>query len=174
MKRGFSLVEVLVYLGLMAALLLVVGDLARDFGRFSRWGDRATRQVLAARQALALAAREARQARVVTPLTGTTGARLELDIPPEVGRLPDFPLPEVAPPGWDPRGPALRIVYEVDGSGNLLRRVGGQQQFLAEQITGFSAAQPRTGLLHLTLSYPTSSGLSSAHKSTFLPLAGAQ
>ena len=147
MRRGFSLIEILITLGLLSVIFVVAADLARDFSTLHRADSEITRKANASREVLKFLSRQARSAlTVAAPGATLTLSSLDQTVP----IYPPLPLAAgaTAPAGWEPDQPRLTTTYQMNGT-RLESSSGAITSVLIGDITGFQAN--RVGSL-LTLS----------------------
>jgi len=115
-ERGFSLVEMVVAIGLVTAVIAVMGPLLTSSMESGRVVSNESRALDELRLAVARIDRELRSADCITvPAAGTSGPSLT------------FRTLE------DPAGPYV-VAYAVDGSGRLQRTVDGDTKYLGEGL----------------------------------------
>ncbi|MFN8609354.1 MAG: hypothetical protein U0931_17580 [Vulcanimicrobiota bacterium] len=162
-KRGTTLVEAMVTLGLTAVVLVLFGEILQLQMRHSRRLDARDQAVDAGLAALDRVARECRMAVSWTrPARADHGPHsgLEMDIPDadqDARRLPR-PMPETPQlPLWDPlaRGSLLHLRYQLHNQ-TLLRQAqleDGQYQSvpICQQVREFRVQRGGGGQLQLTL-----------------------
>ncbi|MCA9790418.1 MAG: hypothetical protein KC910_01430 [Candidatus Eremiobacteraeota bacterium] len=147
MKRGLSLIEVVVSVGLMATILVVSASLADRYWQAMRRAaalDTTTGSALVWRITNDLE----QTTNLVSPTSGTSSV-LEFD---KIDRHdPERLNPASAPDPWNPAAASLRVRYEVI-NGRLICTTGGRSEDLG-QVAGFAATLNGTTMT-VTLTIP--------------------
>lgn len=160
-NRGFSLLEVLVSMGLFLMIIGLVAALMRGYANITNASERHEASLEAARLAIESARNDIEAAVVLQEPSfgsGTPDDRLSLlRVDAEQVRLP-LEMPDPAPANWDPYDPAttVEVVYEIDAE-NLWRTSSWQdgtvcRTRIGHGMTGFSASSlpDETIVLNLT------------------------
>lgn len=165
-SRAFSLIEVLCTLFLLGVIVVVAGDLAKNFVDFYRTDSETTRKVVACREVLTHLARKSRTALSVT----ASGPALTLSTldPDSLPAYPPLPLPDpvVVPGGWEPDQPRLTTNYSLNGS-QLESVQGAVTSVLITDLSGFDA-NLSGHLLDLSLSWSRGPRVRSISTKTYL------
>jgi Tfp pilus assembly protein PilW len=126
-ERGVTLVELMVALGLLSAVVTVMGPLMTSSFRAGRVVQNESQALDELRIAVARIDRELRSADCITaPVAGTPGSTLAFRT--------------LA----DPAGP-YSATYSVDGSGRLVRTVGSSVEYIGKGLVVTSQEFTRTG-----------------------------
>lgn len=158
-RRGLTILEMLVTLGLVFVVLGVVGDLFREYSMVTRAASVRERVTESAQIALDRVRLEYREAvERLSPADGSSGWVSELRFrkphPDDDLRFPSA-LPTPLPSSWVPIPERIEVAYYADNA-NFYRKitVGGQttEQLLATGISGFSCRNLGEGELEIILS----------------------
>ncbi|MHC9539750.1 MAG: type II secretion system protein [Vulcanimicrobiota bacterium] len=167
--RGFTLVELLVTIIIIAFMLMIIGSAAADYGRIVRFSSNRDSSVLGINTGLSKVKREIEESIEVTspvvtatPLASSGDPQFEVIFrkidPSAESRLPSSP-PASPPSSWDSRADddVVTIKYRVQG-GRLLRKVTFHDSIYvetseAEGITGLSVQDLGNNALRIDISY---------------------
>jgi prepilin-type N-terminal cleavage/methylation domain len=167
--RGFTLVEVLVTIIIIAFMLMIIGSAVADYGRIVRFSSNRDSSVLGISTGLNKVKREIEESIEVispvvtaTPLSPYGDPQFEVVFikinPSAESRLPSLP-PASPPSSWDSKADVdvVTIKYHVQG-GRLLRKVTFHDSTYvetseAEKITGFSVQDIGNNALRIDISY---------------------
>ena len=147
--RGFSLLEVLVSMGLFLMIIGLVAALMRGYAHVTNASDRHQASLEAARLAIESMRNDIEAAVILQDPTFGSSApedRLALlRVDAEQVRLP-LEMPDPAPAGWDPYDPPtmVEVVYEIDAE-NLWRTSTWQDSTvrrtrIGHGLSGFSVS----------------------------------
>lgn len=148
-RRGFSLLEVLVSMGLFLMIIGLVAALMRGYAQVTNASDSHEASLEAARLAVESLRSDIEAAVVLhDPVFGsvTPQDRLSLlRVDAEQVRLP-LEMPDPEPPDWDPYDPAttVEVVYEINGD-SLWRSAGWEdgtvrRTRIGHGVPGFSVS----------------------------------
>lgn len=164
MKRGFSLLESMIAMGLVFLVLGLLAVLMREYTGVNRL----TSSKQATLDGVQFALREMRNELscaldVTEPLnTGDTAFRLEFTrLNPNLGyaRLPDPNTFPPYPPSWSEADPThlLDVTYEIDGDKRLVRTVAGlpspSRQVVAQEIESLTISRLTKRRYDITVSF---------------------
>lgn len=181
MRRGFTLVEALLSLGLIFVLLGIVAQLVGLYSQIVRKADKKQSSLYSAKVALDDISRQLSQAvKVDSPTTGATSSTLSLTRmdPWNPYRLPDpAASPQPAPPAsWRPHKSEFRmqVLYSLDTSdpesAKLVRTVSYSDGSSEEEVVceGLSGLQFRREANATTVTVTVDSGTATTPR--ILPL----
>ncbi|MGE0495638.1 MAG: type II secretion system protein [Vulcanimicrobiota bacterium] len=163
-RQGFSLLELMTTMVILAVVFVAASTLARDLSANHRRRVADTRQAVAAREALEFICRQARSAVAVS--SGPSLLTLEL-LDPGAVRYTN-PVPATLPTGWQPDQPRVTVVYQLS-SGSLTQTSAGYTSPLINGLSGLTVTQSGP-TLEMILSWSQDGRIRRLARSTYLPV----